>query len=69
MFVTSSQKFCAHLDEPFVVFPIDGDVIFQVFKHVLGHGFGRVIDDHPTRAQPHDTGKVEGEETSSGIFE
>ena len=49
MFVTSSQKFCAHRDEPFVVFPIDGDVIFQVFKHVLGHGFGRVIDDHPTR--------------------
>ena len=37
---------------PFVVFPIDGDVIVQVLRHVLGHGCGRVIDDHPTWPNP-----------------
>ena len=41
MFVTCSRKFSAHLDVPFVVFPFDGDVIVQVLRHVLGHGFGK----------------------------
>ena len=41
VFVTSSQKFCAHLDVPLVVFLFDGDVIVQVLRHVLGHGIGK----------------------------
>ena len=66
-FVAGSQEIGAHFQVPFVVFFFRG-VTVQILRHVLGVGLGKGDRRSSRSAKHHDTGKVEGDKRSDGIF-
>ena len=65
--MAGSQEICAHFQVPFVVFPF-GNVTVQNLRHVLGDGLGKGDRRSSHSTKLHNTGKVERDKRSDGVF-